>query len=337
MKTKLIICLFVTLATASVHAHGPSTGGGGFTASCPATSISPASTELLDLYEGREVLGFTLAQSTGDLREDYFLSAKRTYTIQGAPSLADQNREWLMQNVTRIMQSVKFVEQAAELPVANDLGQAPWIPSQCSIDQVAYFDDRAGVIYVLRPLWEKLDSMNQAGLLQHEIFGREFRKLGDMTSEMARRTVAHAFAVSGNLPIFDGLPSTAVAYIAHPAINGNGGTSDISSFQTAKYFSIEGEVRRLQFDTLGGRALLTKTWADLPYQAWNLKLDGLQCVVADAGVYADVTVPVQGAITKGLSVNLKMATGAPVQITVLRDSEVLSTGYVGLTSCASSN
>lgn len=314
---------------------GPSTGGGGFAVQCPQTPISPAEVELLDFYEGREVLGLQMAKSTGNLRNDYFRAVDRTYTMQGNRDYAEQNKNWINANLTKFMRNTIFVEHASDLPKASDLGNAPMVPSQCSIQQVAYFEDAANTIYILRPLWDQMDSLNQAGLVLHELFGPEIRKRGFHTSEFSRRSVAHINAVTGAAPILDGLTPSDRSLSA--STSQPNGVPDVSVFVAKKLKSLGSELLRLQFSQINGMALLAKTWIDLPYV--ELDLERAQCtsgallghmILKTPGIDLQISVPLNGKLTTGMELKVEMKTGEPVRLTLSKNGVALGeTAIVG--------
>lgn len=341
MKTKMIF--FALLVTFNVSGwaslQGPSTGGGGFAVVCPATPVSSAKIELLDLYEGRK-LGLHMAKATGDLREDYFQSVKRTYTIQGMPNFTDQSRDTIMEYLVKFMQSTKFIERVEDLPKADDLGKVPWIPSQCSIQQIAYFDDAAEVVYVLRSYWEQLDTMNQSALIQHELWGNGVRSMG-LPPAMARLSVAHIFATSGRRPLLDGVLDSSEKFRAHTVFFDGNRSSSFRSIQKMGYGAVS--LRRLQFTQLAGVPLLSKTWIDLPYVNWNLKFarsatnpNIVGCIVQNPNVNIRLRVPVQGTI-EGLIMVYEMKTGEPIRLTLLKDEMVLQESLVDTVSKCDGN
>ena len=330
---KQFICLSVftmcTGAFASVAAAGPSSGGGGYVVSCAQTPLEPAKVELLDLYEGENTLRFTMAVPTGSLLEDYFAGVKRTYTFQGYPQMADQLREDIVRNLRNTLRTIHFVAHAAEMPNAYDLGDLPWIPSACALEQIAFFDDAMQRIYVRKDLWEKLDSMNQAALLFHELWYRELRLLKDTTSIYARRTVAHIFAVRGPISLKDGLTDQSRQMSIG---NYTESSTEISTFHlTANSLPYGGY--RAQFSHLQGRPQLAKTWVDLPSFPGRMKFairNDLKggCVVDSDETPVDIVLPMQGTLVPGLSIRYSYRKGEPVSFALMKNGTVLSTGDV---------
>ena len=156
----LVLCLFITAISLNLLAResGPSTGGGAYVITCPENPLEPALNVLLDLYEGSHVLRFNMKKASSSIEQDYVDSVRQTYTLQGFPNFKHPTDDELISQLKDFFRSVKIIENPNELPVANDLGETPKIPSQCQIKQLGYFSDEDQVIYILKPLWDKLDS-----------------------------------------------------------------------------------------------------------------------------------------------------------------------------------
>lgn len=314
MKTKILVCLS-SMFVSSLAWAGPSTGGGGFGVFCGPTPISSASVELLDLYEG-EQRGYTMVQTTGDLKQDYFESVKRTYTIQGIPELAEEQRSEIQTNLLRFMQSVKFVKSVQDLPVAKDLGAVPWVPTQCSIQQIAYFDDASTTIYVLRSAWDQIGLVGQSALVSHELISNDARRNGALTSSYARLAVAHMYAATGPTPLLFGVPQGSTLFYASP-LSSRGAYTAFYSFALPA-----SNVRRLQFYSIGGRAMLTQTWAYIPlipgdfaFGASASQPEITGCILQTKGVDTQVSALIQGSMTPNYRVTYKLKTGEPIKLT----------------------
>lgn len=332
-KGVLTSLLMLSAMNAQAHFSGPSSGGGGFVVDCAATLLEPAKVEMLDLYEARQKFSFIQATASMNLMDEYFLSVDRTYTLQGAPDLAEQRRVEIDHNVRLFFRSVKEVA-ATELPQAHDLGSAPWIPASCQIKQVAFFDDSSDTIYLDRVLFTKMDALNQAALIQHELWYKQMRILKDTTSELSRAGVGHIFAVRGVMPINDGIPAKSLRYSTQ-SLTANS-TSEISSFQAFPMFGLGRKFLRMQFSQLHGRAQLTKTYVDMPWNIWDLKLGRSQsnpnlvgCIVQTPNQNIQHTVSVSGTMSQGLSLRYIYQTGEPISLAIINNGQVISEDYIG--------
>lgn len=314
---------------------GPSTGGGGFAISCPKTPLEPAQTMLLDLYEAEEVYKFQLVKASNNLEEDYFRSAQRVYSLQGYPHLAESLRSDISNGLRNFFRSVRFVENISELPVANDLGEVPWVPSQCKIQQMAYFDDQSSTIYILKPLWDKFDSLSQAALAQHELSYKYQRLLGEKTSKISRIHVGHAFSAAGPTPVSDGLSSDSFSFSFKK-------DERLSVLEVTHGYSLGRPTARLQFNQIGGQPLLSKTWVDFALPIWDLahaydpSENNFSCVVKNPNTHIITSAPLLGLYTSYFSANLEhikftveleYITNQPVKITIRRaDGSIMTSG-----------
>lgn len=333
MKTKHILCTLL-LSFSAYSWAGPSTGGGGFVINCPPNPIEPnGSAELLDLYEGRQLLGFSMAASSEDLAEDYLQSVKRTYALQGHPTLGQEKREEILENLVLFFRYSKFVNSPSELPQANDLGAPPKIPSGCRIEQVAYFDDQSDVIYILKPLFDKMRPLDQAALVSHELNFRHMRELKDDSSQISRRTVAHSFSSRGPVDIKEGLSSESKSYTASDIdYSKTSSTNIVSRFYLERLIVPGGHIQRVQFIYLHGMSMLAKTYIDLPGKEWNVKfgrsvsnINHWGCIVQTPDQDQKVTVPIKGSmINQLLSIQFIYKTGEPITFVLMKDGRVLS-------------
>ena len=165
-----ILCGTFEPKNASAMGGGGMEGGGGFTINCAQTPVEPGRIETLDLYEGSQIPEFVMAKASGNLAEDYFLGVKNTYALQGYPDLAEGRREEILESLKAFFRHTQFVDSESQLPKANDLGNLPSIPPTCRVQQIAFYADTLQRIYILKPLWDQLDSLSQAALVQHELF-----------------------------------------------------------------------------------------------------------------------------------------------------------------------
>lgn len=309
---------------------GPSTGGGGYAIQCPENPLEPAQTTLLDLYEGAAVLNFKMKHTSGSLEQDYLESVNTTYGLQGFPKLTEEGEKKIRQHLKLFFRSVKLVEKATDLPSANDLGALPYIPSQCHVTQVAYFDDNATTIYILKPIWNLMDPLNQAALVQHELHYRHKRRDGDTDSVLTRKAIAHIFAQQGAVPTNDGISDIYHRYILRDDF--------ISVFHAIPSFFRGTPIVRIQFQHIYGYGLVTKTWADLAMPHWELKYkygnQGRYCVVTSPNVNLVKTAPLKGGLysdglptQNGFQVRVEYITNQPLKVSIVKpDGSVLTEG-----------
>ena len=200
---------------------------------------------------------------------------------------------------------------------------------------MAFFDDAADTAYVVRSLWDRMDSLSQAALVEHELFYRDLRHLKEKTSELARLTVTHVNALRGPLSIIDGLNSTSLRYMANPDFISQGGSNEVSDFYVTHISESGMDFSRVQFSHIQGHAMLAKSWIDLPTISWNLTFgrstknpNFVGCILQSPSVVYEFQGSVSGTMAKGLMVRVEANTGEPVKLSLLRNGQVVSEGYV---------
>ncbi len=303
------LLLFSAHASALLF-RGPSTGGGGFVVWCPDRPRSLESVELVDLYEARSLFRYQLARPSGVLAHDYAAAVRRMHAYQGySRSISD---DVILDHLSAFFRSTRFIEDESLLPATDDLGIRPSTPLHCQIRQIAYFDDKTSTIMIVKSLWDKMDSLNQAALIQHEVSYRTFRALYDFTSRYSRRMVAHAYAVSGPLAVTDGLDAGSLRFLT----DGPNVTEFFATPMTGKR-----EIVRLQFTTLEGRPILSKTWVDLPHE---LRQFDSQCRASRPDTNQVFSLPIQGAMLDGDVLRYTYRTGETVKFELVRGGEVIS-------------
>ncbi len=333
MKTQLTICSFLLTLALRTFAAGPSTGGGGFSVACPATPVSASSYEMLDLFEAKSSANFKVLALAPTLQEQYFQSVNRIYTLQGYPDLAQERREEIEANLVRFFRSVKFVKTLQEVPVAQDLGSTVLIPSQCRLEQIAFFSDAERTIYILQSAWDRLDNLNKAILVNHETTSHYYRELGFRSSELARRDAIVAFTVGATPHLEDDhIKDVGKEFLA------GGPDTDMSVFSVLKVESVNGPSLHVSFKQLFGMTLFTKTWIDLPLTEMKLKLsnqnENLNCIVDTPNTNVDVIVPIHGLVSDKYKIHFKYRTGSVATISILESgTEVKSQDMSNFMNC----
>lgn len=261
---------------------GPISSGGGNAVVCRSDSGAILSAEVLDIYEGRERYGYTMMEASGQFEQDYLLSVRSTYRLQGANdiTLGSDTREHL----SRFMDIVRFTPPGDRLPLLNDRGDSAKAPQGCAIEQLAIFETflvngaENSHVRVDTEIWGALDSLNKAALVTHELMYAHERRLLEKTSEGTRAWVAQVYAqedeiapVMSKHPQLDGLGP--IAYCSTAIFNNNipRQTRDakMSTFYVYPALKKEsdGSVTSgtvLQFTHIMGRPLLSRTTAFIP-------------------------------------------------------------------------
>lgn len=282
---KLILVAFLNLLTIAAFA-GVSTSGGGYAVVCRDLSKQIITTELLDLVEGRLRYNLEIFEPSGSAVKDYSRSVENTYFLQtGKPfqgcglSICEPSEMY-----SRFMKIIDWVDSKNNLDFMYDIGDVSKVVASlkqgCDIEQVAIFNDLTNRVQIAKDAWQKMDSLSQAALIQHELWYREARKfvlLPESNSERSRLNTAIQFS-NTILPVTDGLPKDAKEDTVFHDLNRQlNGRFDATSHWTFKVSGPSEEEKnidynefhkkqifRTQFSNLGGRTVLTKTYVDIP-------------------------------------------------------------------------
>jgi hypothetical protein len=176
MKFLLLFLSFTVFAQTPMSSNGNGVGNGGDVVTCKNLA------ELLDFTETKLMKRFTLIEAP---KSSYLKIAKTRLEIlkKVDPKLAAQ--------YSKVLDSVenrwKTIENATFRDVPDSFEIA--IPDECKIEQTAIQQEIDGKtqIHVSKKLWDKLDPMNKAGLVLHEIIYEHFIVLGEKNSVKVRR------------------------------------------------------------------------------------------------------------------------------------------------------
>lgn len=186
--------------------EGTVNGGGGKGVLCKKNGQETL--EILDLYEGRTLYGLdyskkfnSLEEALQGLRGDYLQYFSEPLDIKMA-DIPDRDvtsqeliREKLDKEVSQTRNKIKFIEGSKNLKSTDDANEAV-VEDDCESKQVAlYYDEN--ILLVDKKLWDKLDYLNQAALIYHEVIYKKARKAGEKDSVQSRRIVSHLFSDKG--------------------------------------------------------------------------------------------------------------------------------------------
>lgn len=233
---------------------GPISSGGGMVVVCDQGN-NQQTVELLEYYESRVLYGDNVvAKATGDLTEDYYQLAKRTYALQGYPEMEPVNME---KHVNHFLGKIDWV-QPHSLPFLNDHGPTVDITENCQIKQLAIFYDTKQRISVVKELWEQMDSMNQAALITHEIYYFYERKFAEMTSSSTRSFVRQILTSEVQQPVY----FASEGAIARCTTKRSKSYPMLGQSHDFEFLVIQKDGKTvLQFNTFGVRAFITRTIA----------------------------------------------------------------------------
>lgn len=336
--------IFLVLSAANLNA-GPSSSGGGAAVVCRNEAKQIEYAELLDLYEAHTIYGLTLVASKGSTEEDYFLSADRTYTLQGHPDLAEQERSNILEGLRRFYD---LAEMTGELPRLNDLGRAPQVPNGCQIEQLAIFEDQNLKVRINLEIWMALDTLNRAALASHEAYYYFERTLEEQTSESTRAMVAHIYSTSFNSPVNEGIPpnasqgSTLDPKSKRVVRSGKDWSSSTytrnSSFKVFPWMTPSGMGIRLQFQSIAGRPIIKKSTIEIPNVAfattkvWSRELEMMVCMVSEPNQNVRRELELRGSLRPNATIEIHYVTNSPLRLVMKENGKVISEEY--MTSCS---
>lgn len=172
----LALFLLVNLA----HA-GNSVGNGGDVVICP------HSTELLDLYEAKELYKKNLIT----LNENHKVIIKERLSILG--KLSSKLEALYLKKINAYKIAFKNEIVLKDLKDENHV----FIPKNCSLKQIAHRRNEASPAYdiiINDDYWKKLNNVNQASLIMHEVIYDHFRFFKIPNSSGVRKFVGIIFS-----------------------------------------------------------------------------------------------------------------------------------------------
>jgi hypothetical protein len=277
MKFRFII-LTGLLSLSFAHARaGSGSSGGGNAVVCYENEVIK-SVELLDIYEARVVHKLTIKKSLPTIEQEYIRYMKDSRAALG--STGPINEEGALSHFRSTLKlAMRFVPEGQTLPILNDSGRTPEVPSNCKIEQLAVFYDHRGSYDVNKTLWDRLNGMNRLALFIHEALYSQYRRIGEVNSENVRAYTAAVFSVENSSRIQIQFPAQAVyCHIGTNVTDRNDGQISIDwgkNYAVVVFFESrnrKGEYIGQFFDSFFGRELTSITQFSVPF---NLKMSDL--------------------------------------------------------------
>lgn len=209
----LVLGLFVSPAMG--FAMGPGASGGGKGVVCRDAQGGIQTAEILEFWEAREIHRLNLQPSRGSMLEmlDASLNALSESMYSGNSSLRTPDRIYRGSEALSIIfrgMSRKLLQpdgehqgtrirrlRNARLTLTPD-SYEPATPASCAVEQIVRYEDykfQTGSILINQDIFERLDEMNQAGLIAHEVLYKWLRDTtGETSSLRVRRAIGLAFS-----------------------------------------------------------------------------------------------------------------------------------------------
>lgn len=266
----LLFLFFVTNSLFSLPAFaGGESGGGGKSVVCRNSDGTIRSAELLDLYEGRVVYQLSYQESPVDwkIQSATFLENSGVipkdscipwipYTGSTGSSCTTHTGEpnSIEDYYVNTVNHLTFLPEGTTLKPIDDSYEVI-APKNCNIEQtVNYQNDN--LILVDSEIWKALSETQKSALIVHESVYRYLRDYGEKDSRRARHFNAYIFSGGHVENTFPG---------DNYQLFCSGGDKENTFFYA---FALpanpsESSKVRLQFASLGGRQLLSKSYVDL--------------------------------------------------------------------------
>lgn len=179
MNFILLFLVLSAFAQSPMSSNGNGVGNGGDMVSCKVDG------ELLDFTEAKLLKRFEILRRPMTDWKHY--SQVRLEILNKVDSRLSAQYKTVL---STIHNRLKFIENADFRDVPDSFEIA--IPSGCKLEQVAIQQD--GQIHINKKLWDKLDGVNHAGLIMHEIIYEHFITLGEKNSVKVRQFNAMLFS-----------------------------------------------------------------------------------------------------------------------------------------------
>ena len=181
-----LMCL-VSSSWAFAGAEGAVGGNGG------GAHVCKDSVELYDFYEGRHPLLHKIPVWENDPRlsvQDYLEKVKANIR-KTSPDF-----EALFSKSLNEFLKLPYGERVLPIAIPRIMdADIPFVDEDCEYRQVANWNERFGNVFFSKGLFDRMDSMSQAGLIVHEVIYKMARDLGRIkSSDDVRKIVAKLFS-----------------------------------------------------------------------------------------------------------------------------------------------
>ena len=108
---------------------------------------------------------------SGDWIDDYTSLTKNAYSLQGLENFDEimDNFDLVQHNIESLLKVIEWSDPS-ELHLLFDFGETVKLPANCQLRQIAIYNDKEKTLQIAKDLWEQLDSINKAALIQHELY-----------------------------------------------------------------------------------------------------------------------------------------------------------------------
>ncbi len=315
---KKVFVLAALSLLGSLSFAGNSSSGGGIGVVCNGAQGKIQSVELLDLYEGRVRYHLNLVSSSGNTEQDYLASVKRLWERYGWDNILIN--EEVRRGYANFFDKIQWTKPGKKLAFLNDQGETAPVPANCHLEQIVIFTDfsidknKDQEIKMDSDLWARLTSLEQAALIQHELFYVVERSLFEKTSEGTRAGIAALFSTNA-IPVLAGIPAGSLRCESDNNF-GDGRRSKFYMYATVDANKVSHLT--FQFQDLMGRLLFNKATIPIDGIRFLLKKTSPKnttfSIVAEENMKKSFRVPLTGGHRDDWEVSMQYETGKPVKL-----------------------
>ena len=191
---KRLACILTFTSLSTFAGQGGMGSGGGGSVVCRDNAGKILTAEVLDLYEGRETYKLEMRKEIGSLRQEY-LRFNRTMNLVSGLSMPPE--ELVLETIDKTMDKFNYLPHGLKLELTNDFGEIDFeLKPNCKIEQLAVYHDKQERIDIDTEIWNKLNNINKAALLAHELIYKSYRSTEEKTSKLTRKVVAMLFSTT---------------------------------------------------------------------------------------------------------------------------------------------
>lgn len=241
----------------SFNAHaGTESGGGGRGVVCYDDEKVIKSVELLDLYEGYRKYGWGYQSLASHFYDQAQARLSQILEATNDSIFGRDNKLYGPQVLIEVYsRMVLLPDDSRILPIDDSFEKIA--PTDCEIKQIAYYSDEDQILLIDGSVWAHMNETNRAALLVHEtLYKMQRALLREKDSRRSRRAVSYSFSNQSLQKIRADLP-TKDLFSCFIGIDRNSPEPPPWSF-FFMYNNPDGTIQ-LQFETLGGRILMSKS------------------------------------------------------------------------------
>lgn len=206
---KWLIMLLVLVSTTTFA--GNEAGNGGVSIVCRDFNERIIKSELLDLFEGRELYG--LKYQNQELSVETLIELAQLKLIKYPKYLIK-----LQEELAKIEKRIVFIREGIELNPTNDAFPVINLKG-CGYEQLANYTNQ-GDLFVSQEIFDSLNATNKAALYIHEAVYSLRREFGETNSRNARLLTSHLMASNPDISVIERLAKLPPWTSTPPTYNG---------------------------------------------------------------------------------------------------------------------